>query len=112
MATADDVRRIAFALPEVEEKLAWGQPTLRVRGKIFASLSDDEESMGFRFPRDEREEMLAAEPDKFFVIRGHDDRFNWLRARLPAIDEDELREIVVDAWRSAAPKRLAASYEP
>jgi hypothetical protein len=111
MVTPDDVRRVALSLPETEERLTWDIPTFRVRNKIFVSMSQDESSMGFKFPREERTEMIAAEPSKFFVIDGHDDTFNWLRVRLSSIDEDELREIIVDAWRQTAPKRLAASYQ-
>lgn len=109
--TADDVRRIALALPETEEKLAWGQPTFRVRGKIFASLADDDASMAVKCPMEDREELMAAEPDKFFLRRGHDDKFPWLRVRLAALDdEEELQAILHDAWRLAAPTKLAASY--
>lgn len=108
MADAQDVRRLALALPETEEKLAWGMPTFRVRGKIFAALADDDGSVGVKCPVDERSELIAAEPEKFFVRPGHDDNFAWVRVRLAALeDEDELRDILADSWRQAAPKRLA-----
>jgi hypothetical protein len=107
MADAEDVRRLALALPETEEKLAWGMPTLRVRRKIFAALADDDRSMGVKCPLDERAELIEAEPEKFFVRPGHDDDFAWLRVRLAALeDEEELRAILADSWRQAAPKRL------
>ncbi|MEC4019451.1 MmcQ/YjbR family DNA-binding protein [Streptomyces sp. H27-D2] len=109
--TADDVRRTALSLPGTEERLAWGQPTFRVRGKIFASLADDDDSVGFRCPIDDRGELIAAEPAKFFLKPGHDDHYNWLRVRLSALDgEDELRAVLLDAWHQAAPRRLAESY--
>ncbi|MGW0736484.1 MmcQ/YjbR family DNA-binding protein [Streptomyces sp. NPDC002851] len=111
MVTADDVRACALRLPETEEKAAWGQPTFRVRGKIFAALSDDDASMGVKCPRDERAELIAAEPEKFFVRAGHDDRYDWLRVRLAAVpDEAELKDILADAWHQVAPRRLAADH--
>ncbi|MFE2429329.1 MmcQ/YjbR family DNA-binding protein [Streptomyces sp. NPDC059373] len=107
MADAEDVRRLALALPETEEKLAWGMPTFRVRGKIFAALADDDRSMGVKCPLDERAELIEAEPEKFFIRPGHDDDVAWLRVRPAALeDEEELRAILADSWRQAAPKRL------
>jgi hypothetical protein len=111
MAAAEDVRRIALSLPETEEKLAWGMPTFRVRGKIFVSLADDDASIGIKCPIEERAELIASEPEKFFVRPGHDDNFAWLRVRLAALDdEDELRAILLDSWRQAAPRKLAEAY--
>lgn len=111
MPDADDVRTIALSLPETQEKLAWGQPTFRVCGKVFAGLGDDDASMGVKCPVDERAELIASEPEKFFVRPGHDDGFAWLRVRLAALDDlDELRTILFDSWRQAAPRRLAAMY--
>ncbi|MER7111400.1 MmcQ/YjbR family DNA-binding protein [Streptomyces sp. NPDC000229] len=114
MATADDVRRIALSLPETVEKLSWGMPTFRAGGaggKIFASLDDDDRSMGVTCPKEDREELIAAEPGKFFIREGHDDNYAWLRVRLSALDdEDELYAVLVDSWRQAAPRRLLAAH--
>lgn len=111
MATADDVRDLALALPETTEKLAWGQPTFRVRDKIFVSLSDDEMSMGFMVDKEERASLIAAEPAKFFMNPTHDANFNFARVHLAAVDRSELAEVIEDAWRYRAPKRLARSYD-
>lgn len=121
--TADDVRKIALSLPDSSEKLAWGMPTFRVggtngtngksgkSGKIFAALADDDTSIGVKCPQEDREELIAAEPEKFFIRPGHDDNYAWLRVRLAAVeDAAELRSILTDAWRQAAPKRLAAAH--
>jgi hypothetical protein len=111
MADGEDVRRLALSLPETEEKLAWGMPTFRVRGKIFAALADDDASVGVKCPVDERVELIASEPDKFFIRPGHDDNFAWVRVRLAALEDDtELRDILADSWRQAAPKRLAETF--
>ncbi|QDY79987.1 MmcQ/YjbR family DNA-binding protein [Streptomyces qinzhouensis] len=113
MATADDVRRIALSLPGALEKLAWGMPTFRLadRGRIFASLDDDDRSMGVKCPMDERAELIAAEPAKFFLLPGHDDNYAWLRVRLAALDDEaELYAILLDSWRQAAPPTLLTSH--
>ncbi|MFE2324191.1 MmcQ/YjbR family DNA-binding protein [Streptomyces sp. NPDC059385] len=109
--TARDVRMIALSLPDSTEKLAWGMPTFRVGGKIFVSLADDDTSIGVKCPKEDRAELIAAEPEKFFVREGHDDNYAWLRVRLSAVqDVEELRTILTDSWRQAAPKRLAAAH--
>ncbi|MCT9090254.1 MmcQ/YjbR family DNA-binding protein [Streptomyces sp. ASQP_92] len=111
MANADDVRRIALALPGATEKLAWGKPTFRVAGKIFASLGDDDAWVGVKCPKEDREELIAAEPDKFFLREGHDDHYDWLRVRLGALDGDaELSAILTDSWRQAAPRKLLDAH--
>lgn len=109
--TAADVRTAALSLPDTTEKLAWGQPTFRVAGKIFASLGDDETAMGVKCPKEDRAELIAAEPEKFFVREGHDDHYAWMRVRLAALEgTDELAAILADSWRQVAPHRLAAAH--
>lgn len=104
---ADDVREVALSMPGTTEKLAWGKPTFRVAGKMFASLGDDDTTIGVRCPREERAELIAAEPAKFFVKPGHDDNYSLVRVRLEALEDvAELRDILLDSWRQAAPRRL------
>ncbi len=67
-------------------------------------------SRGFGFPKDERAALVAAHPEKFFMPIQSDLRYNWLRVWLAAIDQTEMRELVVDAWRMVVPKRVAAEY--
>jgi hypothetical protein len=106
MPDAEDVRRIALSLPDTTEKVAWSMPTFRVAGKMFATLPEDETSMAVRCPREERDELVLAEPGKFWVA-GHEAQFAWIRVRLDALeDEGELRDILADSWRQAAPARL------
>jgi hypothetical protein len=77
---------------------------------VYVSLSRDELSMGFGFPKDERAALVAADPEKFFMPIPSDLRYNWVRVWLHAIDQTEMRELVVDAWRMVVPKRVAADY--
>ncbi|TDW95638.1 hypothetical protein EV137_2982 [Kribbella pratensis] len=104
---AEDVRRIALSLPETVEKRRWGHPTFDVAGRMFVTVPDDQTSFAVRCPRLEREELIAAEPEKFWVPK-HEAGSNWVRARLEALeDADELRDILVDSWRQVAPPGLS-----
>ncbi|MEV4341821.1 MmcQ/YjbR family DNA-binding protein [Streptomyces sp. NPDC049590] len=110
MPDAQDVRRIALSLPDTTEKVAWSMPTFRVAGKMFATLPEDETSIAVRCPKEERDELVLAEPDKFWIA-GHEAQFAWVRARLAALeDEAELRDILADSWRQAAPPRLLDTH--
>jgi hypothetical protein len=66
--------------------------------------------MGFGCPKVERAALVAAQPEKFFMPIPSDMRYNWVQVRLDAIDQAEMRELVVDAWRMVVPKRVAAEY--
>ena len=67
--------------------------------------------MGFAFPKEEREALVASEPAKFLMPRQSDLRYNWVLVRLEAIDAKEMRELVLDAWRMVVPKRVAAALD-
>jgi hypothetical protein len=67
--------------------------------------------MGFAFPKEEREALVAAEPDKFMMPTQSDMRYRWVEVRLAALDATEMRELVLDAWRMVVPKRVATEYE-
>ena len=100
---ADDVRRIALSFPETVEKQRWGHPTFDVAGRMFVTVPDDQTSFAVRCPRLEREELIAAEPEKFWVPK-HEAGSNWVRARLAALeDADELYDILLDSWKQVAP---------
>ncbi|PJE95487.1 hypothetical protein CUT44_23065 [Streptomyces carminius] len=110
MIDADDVRRIALSLPETVEKEAWRMPTFRVAGRMYLTVPDDETSIAVRCPRHEREELMAAEPEKFWVPP-HEASSAWVRVRLAALEDlAELRDVVVDSWRQAAPDRLREAH--
>jgi hypothetical protein len=112
MLDADDVRRIALSLPQVVEKERWNHPTFDVAGRMFVTVPDDRTSFAVRCPKLERAELIASEPDKFWVPP-HEAGSSWVRARLAALeDEDELHDILVDSWRQAAPAELADRQHP
>jgi hypothetical protein len=110
MVTIDDVRRVALSLPRTEEHLIRDRVKFRVGRIVYVAFSRDEKIMGFGFPKEERVALVAAEPDKFLMPRPSDMRYQWICARLAAIDAAEMRELVIDAWRMVVPKRVAAAH--
>ncbi|MEV4128472.1 MmcQ/YjbR family DNA-binding protein [Nocardia sp. NPDC049707] len=110
VVTSDDVRRIALSLPRTTEALVRDRVKFRVGRIVYLALSTDETRMGFAFPKQERVALVTGEPDKFLMPLPRDERYNWVRVRLDAIDEAELTELVIEAWRMVVPKRVAAEH--
>jgi hypothetical protein len=124
MASWDDVRRIALALPESSERSARGLASWRVREKLFVwerplrpaevgALGGDAPEGAILGVRVEhvgaKEALLADDPDVFFTTP-HFDGYPAVLVRLERIAADELSELIVEAWLSRAPKRLAQKY--
>jgi hypothetical protein len=110
MVTVHDVRAWAMSLPRTEEHLIHDHVKFRVGKIVYASVSPDETLLGFGFPREERDALIAAEPVKFCLPRLSDQRFHWVHAHMTAIDPAEMRELITEAWRMVVPKRLAAAH--
>ena len=110
MATLDDVRAIAMSLPRTSEHLIRDHVKFRVGRIVYASVSPDEERLGFGFPREERAALVASRPETFMMPLPSDERYQWVRARLARLDEDELRELLIDAWCMVMPKTIAARW--
>jgi hypothetical protein len=106
--TIDDVRAVAPGLPRSYEVFVRGRVKFRVGQIVYLAFSRDETLMGFAFPKEEREAALETYPEKFLRPKPSDMRFQWLVVRLEAIDRNELRELVLDAWRMVVPKKLAS----
>jgi hypothetical protein len=110
VVTIDDVRALALSLPRAYEALVRDRVKFRVGRIVFLAFSRDEAQMGFGFPKEEREALIESEPDKFLMPKTSDLRYNWCEVRLAAIDEAEMRELVLDAWRMCVPKRVATEF--
>ena len=106
----EDVRRIASALPRTTEAVVRDRVKFRVGRIVYLALSRDETVLGFAFPREERDGLVASDPAKFLPPERVDERYNWVQVRLAALDEPELRELITDAWRMVVPKRVAAAH--
>ncbi|MFC0108214.1 MmcQ/YjbR family DNA-binding protein [Kibdelosporangium aridum] len=111
MVTVEEIREVALSLPRAYEAIVRDRIKFRVGQIVFVALSRDETTMGFGYPKDERDALIEAEPEKFFPPSKSDARFNWVQVRLDAIDADEMRELVIDAWRMCVPKKVAASID-
>jgi hypothetical protein len=110
VVTLDDVRQVALGLPRTSEHLIRDYVKFRVGKIVYVSVSPDESTMGFGFPKEERAALVAAEPEKFAMPRLSDQRFHWVHARMATLGPDEMRELVTDAWRMVVPKRVAAAH--
>ncbi|HZM38483.1 MAG TPA: MmcQ/YjbR family DNA-binding protein [Acidimicrobiales bacterium] len=125
MANQSDVRRIALALPDVTEEadhpfafavragkkdkgFVWAWAERVTPGKPRVHNLD---VLAVRVPNlGEKEMLLASDPDKFFT-EPHYNGFPAVLVRLAAVDVDELAELITDAWRCLAPKRLVKEYD-
>jgi hypothetical protein len=108
VATIDDVREIARNLPRSYEVVVRGRVKFRVKQIVWLAFSRDETQMGFAFPREERDALVQTHPETFRMPRASDLRFNWVVAHLDRLEEPELTELVLDAWRMVVPKFLAS----
>lgn len=110
MVTIHEVRLLAITLPRTTEAFVRGRVKFRVGRIVYLAFSRDETLLGFAFPKEWRDALVETEPDKFMLPRESDLRYNWAVVRLAAIDEAEMRELVVDAWAMVVPKSVAAAY--
>ena len=109
--TIEQVREVASRLPRSYEVLVRDRVKFRVGKIVWLAFSADETQMGFAFPKEEREVLVASEPDVFLMPRPSDLRFNWVEVRLDALDEERMREIVIDAWRMVVPRAVSIAVE-
>jgi hypothetical protein len=110
VVTAKQVRAVALSLPRAYEAWVRDRAKFRVGRLVFLSIAPDERSIGFGYPKDARASLVAAEPEKFSLPIASDMRYHWVRAWLDALDDDEMRELVVEAWAMVVPKRVAEEY--
>jgi hypothetical protein len=108
----EQVRDWVLALPGGAEVMVaeWGHPTLRVGDKMFASGAPDSPTVTVKASKEEQAELIAADPETY-SIAPYVGRFGWVQVQLSRADADELRALVVDAWRRTAPKKLVKSYD-
>ena len=111
MTTFDDVRRIALALPEAEERLTWETDiTFRVRDKIFAIGGEGADRVSVKASLETQAELIDLDPETF-ASSAYVGRFGWVTVDLDRVDPALLASLIREAWRRSAPKRLAATLE-
>jgi hypothetical protein len=109
--TFEDVRRIAMALPEVEERLTWETDiTFRVRDRIFAIGGEGSSGVSIKAGLEEQAELLEMDP-RTFARSAYVGRFGWVTVDLARVDPGLLESLLRAAWRRTAPKKLAATLE-
>ena len=108
----DTVRALAAGLPGVDESTSYGQPALKVKGKLFAWMSPNREAPGalaLRVDPDEKQPILEAGRGAYFTVP-HYDGYPIVLVHLDRIEETELRERIEDAWLLRAQPRLVAEH--
>lgn len=105
----ETVRRIAEALPYVEEGISYGTPSFKVKGNFFARLREDGETLVLKLDFETREFLMLSNPDVYFITDHYRD-YPAILVRLPLAGSDELREHFLHAWRCNAPKKVLAEY--
>ena len=105
------LRKLCLALPEATEKIAWGEPTFRVRDKIFAMGGPDGMHVSIKASIDRQADLIALDAETF-VPAAYVGRFGWVTVDLARVDEPLLEDLLRDAWRRTAPKKLAATLAP
>jgi hypothetical protein len=111
VTTFDDVRRLAMALPEAEERVTWETDiTFRVRDKIFAIGGEGADRVSIKASLETQAELIDLDPETF-ASSAYVGRFGWVTVDLDRVDPAVLSSLIREAWRRTAPKRLAATLE-
>ena len=109
MPTWEDVVAAGTRFPGVEESTSYGTPSLKVRGKFMCRLRTNPDALVVRvIDVADAEALLKGDPDVFFITP-HYEGWPVVLVRLEAVDPDQLAELVEDAWRMQAPKRLVGA---
>jgi hypothetical protein len=106
----DEVRAFASTLPRSSEAFVRGRVKFRIGRIVYLSFSRDGSTMGFAFPKEWREALVDSDPEKFSLPSASDMRYHWAHVRLAALEQDEMRDLVEDAWAFCVPKSVAAEY--
>jgi hypothetical protein len=108
--TVGDVRRVVVDLPRSQEHLIRDRVKFRVGKIVYIAFSRDETVMGFAYPKEERAALVAADPETFHLPSESDMRFNWVHAEMVGMEQDEMAELVLDAWRMCVPKKVWSAH--
>jgi hypothetical protein len=105
--TFEDVRRIALSFEKVEEGTSYRTPAFKAGGKLLARLREDGDSLVVGTTFEEREEMMAAEPETYYIT-DHYLKYPWVLVRLSRVHADALRDLLGGAWRLASITKATA----
>ena len=107
---AATVRRFALSLPDAEERETWDTATFRVRSKIFVMFDEQERHLWIKSVFDEQQALITENPEAFFVP-SYVGQHGWVGVVVAKADRGEVEELITEAWRMTAPKRLVAAFD-
>ena len=110
MVTVDEVRAVAGPLPRSTEAVVRGRLKFRIGQIVYLAFSRDGTVMGLAFPKEWRQALVDGDPAKFSLPGESDLSLNWVHVRLDAIDAEEMRGLVEDAWAMCVPKFVVDEY--
>ena len=110
MVTYETVREIARGLPGTVEGVSYGTPAFRVVKSLFVRLHQDGESLVVKIDARERAMRTRADPETFFIT-DHYLNYPWVLVRMETVDPDDLRDLLEEARRLSAPKRLLSAHD-
>ncbi len=102
--TYDTVRRVALALPNVVESTSYGTAALKVKGKLMVRLHDDGDKIVLKMPFNRREELMAGEPETYFIT-DHYREYPWILVSMKHVHPDALPDLLQTAYRAASPTK-------
>jgi hypothetical protein len=100
--TYDTVRQLALKLPNVDEGTSYGTAALKVKGKLFVRLKEDGETIVLKMPFDQRDGLMADDPETYFITDHYRD-YPCVLVRLAKVRVEALRELLQVAYRTATP---------
>ncbi|MEV6524267.1 MmcQ/YjbR family DNA-binding protein [Longispora sp. NPDC051575] len=110
MATFAQVRELALALPSAVEEPTWGDVTFRVNGKIFAITGTESAHVSVKASKEDQAELIASDPETY-SFAPYVGRFGWVLVQLAGVGADDLRDLLTEAWRRTAPKKLVKEFD-
>jgi len=102
--TFDAIRKMALALDNVEETTSYGTPAFKVGGAMMARLRDDIGALVVRMSIEDRQELIAADPETYFIT-DHYLEYPYILVRLSKVHPDAMRDLLRGAWRSASAEK-------
>ncbi len=102
--TWEDVRKIALAMPGVEDGTSYGTAALKVKKKLFVRLKEEGDVIVLKMPFEAREAMMAEEPNKYFIT-DHYLKYEWVLVRLAKVKDAEMRDLLQVAYKAALSKK-------
>ena len=108
--TFQQFRRLCLSMPDAQELETWGEATFRYRDRIFAMGSDGGEFISIKASLDDQAGLVEMDP-KTFAPAAYTGRYGWVRVRLAGIGKDLAQQLVTNAWKRTAPRRVVADYE-